>query len=438
MIFLGVIVGLIVLICLVVAHEFGHFLMARKNGVTVEEFGIGFPPRAVAWVKNPEYEEWQKQKKSAKEKGKDFTEKRPKKWLKFPRKDWGKKQKTLIFSINFLPIGGFCSMKGESDSDRRPHAFGSASYWQKTKILFGGVLMNWLTAFIILTILAWTGMPHFIAGQFSVSGDTTVYYKPVTIGEVMKETPAADAGLEPGDQIIAINGEIVESSDDVIRINNDHVGQIVDYQIIPAAEAVESCSNNDGQLYCTDDVKIVQLKLNEAGAQYVLGVSMNQDQSLYRSTWSAPIVGAVTTLQLTGETFKGLGSAVGNLFSGVFKQFSPDEATREEGRSAVQTAGDSMSGPVGIIGIIFPNLVSTGITNTAFIAALISVSLACMNVLPIPALDGGRWLLITIFKLRKKTLTKQTEEKIVSRAFIVLLALVAIITILDVVRIATR
>ena len=93
-----------------------------------------------------------------------------------------------------------------------------------------------------------------------------------------------------------------------------------------------------------------------------------------------------------------------------------------------------MTGPVGILGVLFPSFVSTGPANVAFIAALISISLACMNVLPIPALDGGRWALIGIYKLRHKKLTKETEEKIVTRAFMVLLALIAIVTILDITR----
>ena len=108
---------------------------------------------------------------------------------------------------------------------------------------------------------------------------------------------------------------------------------------------------------------------------------------------------------------------------------------REEGQEALNEVRDSVSGPVGIIGVLFPAFTSAGPTNLAFLAALISVSLACMNVLPVPALDGGRWLLITIFKLRKKKLTKETEERIVSRAMIVLLALIFIVTSLDIVRI---
>ena len=157
-------------------------------------------------------------------------------------------------------------------------------------------------------------------------------------------------------------------------------------------------------------------------------------KTLSRSTWSAPVVGVGLTAQLTGETFKGVGQLIGNLFSGVFSQFSFNDADREAGRAALSDASNQVSGPVGIIGQIFPTFTSSGITNVAFLAALISISLACMNVLPIPALDGGRWLLIAIFKLRKKELTKETEEKIVARAFMFLLILLVLITALDIKR----
>ena len=159
-------------------------------------------------------------------------------------------------------------------------------------------------------------------------------------------------------------------------------------------------------------------------------------QSISYSTWSAPIVGAGLTLQLTGETFKGVGIMLWDLISGIGSQFSFDANVRESGQEAISSVGDSVSGPIGIIGVLFPAFTAAGPSNLAFLAALISVSLACMNILPIPALDGGRWLLIAIYKLRKKKLTKEIEERIVSRAFMILLALIFIVTILDIIRLA--
>ncbi|MBR0242391.1 site-2 protease family protein [Candidatus Saccharibacteria bacterium] len=329
-IFVGVIVGLFVLMLLVTLHELGHFVAARRNGVRVLEFGIGFPPRAIAWVKDP----------------------KTKKWKRFKKKDWGKPQEGLIFSLNWLPIGGFCQMDGESAFDERKGTFGAASFWAKTKILFAGVAMNWLVAFLILTVLAWTGMPEFLPGQFSVESDTRV-----------------------------------EESTEIVVVTTDDEGNEV-----------------------------------------------RTPQKIRYSTWSAPIVGAGITLQITGQTFQGLGELLWNLISGVGRLFSFDASVRESGQEAISSVGESVSGPVGIVGVLFPTFTSAGPSNLAYLAAIISISLACMNVLPIPALDGGRWFLIGLYKLRRKKLTKEIEEKIVARAFVVLLALMLIVTVLDITR----
>ncbi len=389
----GIILGIIILMLLVIAHELGHFIMARKNGVKVNEFGIGFPPRAIAWIK------------------KDG------KWTKLPKSEWNKPQNSLILSLNYLPIGGFCAMDGESDADKRKGTFGAASFWGKTKILFGGVLMNWLVAVIILTILSFTGMPQFINNQFYLENDAHVTGDAITISEVMPDSPAAKAGMQTGDKLIALDGKSVITPTEVTNYGTEHAGATGNYTILRNGEEIT-----------------LQPQLNPSDSEYVLGVAMTSGQTFIRSTWSAPIVGIGTTLQLTGETFRSLGDLVWNLVSGVVRQFSPDSTIREAGQNALQTAGDSVSGPVGIIGVIFPAFADAGPTNLAFLAALISISLACMNVLPIPALDGGRWLLIAIYRLRRKTLTKETEERIVSRAMAALLILIAVISVLDIAR----
>lgn len=399
-ILLGIVVGLFVLMFLVTAHEFGHFLMAKRNGVDVEEFGICFPPRLAAWLhvqdKNGKWH-----------------------WKKLPRSEWGKPQKTLVFSLNLLPIGGFCSMHGESDDDKRPHTFGAATFWQKTKILFGGVAMNWLVAFIILTILGFVGMPQAVPNQFYIGSDTKITENSyVLLTKIYDDTPAAAAGFQPGDEVKKAGDETITTTSQLTNYNDAHAGEQVTYEIT---------RNNE--------TKLLTATLRDTDDQMKLGVNMAQGgYNTYQSTWSAPIMAAVTTVQLTGETYRGLWNMASSFFSGVVKQFSFDGNTREEGRKSIGAAGEGLSGPIGIIGNYFPAVVASGITHILYLAAIISVSLACMNVLPIPALDGGRWLLITIFRLRKKTLTKETEAKIVSRAFIILLGLIAVITILDITR----
>ena len=430
-IFIGVVVGLVVLMILVILHEFGHFIAARRNGVNVLEFGIGFPPRAIAWIKDE----------------------KTGKWKRFPRKDWPKDkatkvvysngdktiaQKGMVFSINWLPIGGFCQMDGESAADERKGTFGAASFWKKTKILFAGVAMNWLTAIVILTILAWAGMPDFLDGQFTVAEDTRVEWAPVQIKEVESDSPASRAGLQVGDYILSVDDVGMKYASEITDYDAKHAGETVVFKV--ARGISENCIKQpsciSGECECSKDLEIIEtdVALNPANAEYLLGVKMETSQMKSYSTWSAPLVGIGLTAQITGQTFKGVGEMLWNLVRGVGSLFSFDSNVREEGQEAISAVGDSVSGPVGIIGVLFPAFTSAGPANLAFLAAIISISLACMNVLPIPALDGGRWLLIAIYKLRGKKLTKETEEKIVSRAFIVLLILMFAVTILDITR----
>lgn len=405
--------GLFMLVFLVTAHEFGHFLMARRNGVEVEEFGICFPPRAICWRKVDG------------------------KWKRIPKKQWEKMPgEGLVISLNWLPIGGFCQMKGESAADTAKGSFGAASYWRKTKILFGGVAANWLVSFVILTVLAFTGMPHFIQNQFTVKSDTrAVVLEPVKIASVIAGSPAEKAGFKEGDVLKHASygvgiacieapcpqpGEVdIETPDDFTEANAKNAGENV--TVTYERDGVETTA---------------EVQLNNSDAEYLFGATIS-GAALYRNTWSAPIVGAGTMLQITGETFKGIGTLLVKFFSGIVKQINFDAGVRQAGAEELKTASDSMSGPVGIVGILFPAFTNSGASYLFFLVAIISISLACMNVLPIPALDGGRWLLITIFKLRKKKLTKEKEEKIVSKAFTVIILLSLIVTVIDIIRVAS-
>src|SRR4051812_20294745 len=158
------VIGLILFIGLVVVHEYGHFIAARRNGVEVEEFGIFFPPRL---------------------------------YKKKTKAGW-------VFSINALPLGGFVKLKGEHDSDTEPGSFGAASLWVKSKIMAAGVFFNLVTPLVLLTILALIGMPKLVDNQFTVKSDTKQVSRKVLIGYVDPASPADKAGLKPQDQIESI------------------------------------------------------------------------------------------------------------------------------------------------------------------------------------------------------------------------------------------
>lgn len=373
MLLIGIIIGLIVLVALVSLHELGHAIAARRNGVVVEEFGIGFPPRAY--------------KK--------------------------KLRNGILFTLNWLPLGGFVKLQGEHDAATGKGDYGAATFWQKTKILLAGVLINWVTAVVLLTILALFGLPKIIPDQFTVAGDTTIVSTPVQLGTVDANYPAGKAGLKTGDQIVSVDGEKVDSTQQFISLTKERRG-----------ETVPVVYTRDGS------EKTVEVALRDADSA-VFGASLGQ-RDVIKATWSAPIVGVVTTAQFTWVTLQGLGNLVANFFGGLVGQLSTNEQTRQQATAKLDEAGASVAGPVGILGVIFPSASEAGVTQVVFLAAIISLTLAVMNALPIPSLDGGRWFVTAAFKLFKKPLTKEREETIHGSGFAVMMVLFLVITVADV------
>lgn len=376
MLVFGIIIGLIVLVALVVVHELGHAIAARRNGVVVEEFGIGFPPKA-----------------------------------------WGKKLKNgIFFTINWLPLGGFVKLQGEHDAASKKGDYGAATFWQKTKILLAGVVMNWVVAILLLMALAWTsGIPKIIDNQFTVVNDTTIVSSPVILTSIVDDYPAQEAGLQAGDRVLSVDGKGVASTQ-----------EFIDSTLANKGESIMVEYDRDGK------VKSTEVSLRDADSA-VFGAGMGQQESI-KATWSAPIVGVVTTAQFTGATLNGLGDLVYNFFGGLAGKLSFNQDTRNQASEQLATAGQSVAGPVGILGVIFPAASQAGVEQVVFLAAIISLTLAVMNALPIPALDGGRWFVTALYKLMKKPLTKETEERIHGTGFMVLMGLVVVITIADVVK----
>ena len=375
---LGVIVGLLILTVIVAVHELGHAIAARRAGVVVEEFGIGFPPRA-----------------------------------------WSKKLKNgILVSVNWLPLGGFLKMQGPHDAANKKGDYGRANLWQKTQILFGGVVFNLIFAAMIFTVLAWIGMPKLLDNQFTVANDTRTTLSPVMVSFVEPGAPADQAGLKRGDELVSVAQTPIEHFADVSRITSEHQGENVTIDF-----------KRDGELLSVQTT----LRSENEDRRGFLGIGIGQSETI-RATWSAPIVGVATTVQLTYETVKGVGQLFANFFGGLVRQLSFSNEVRDEGRQSVSQAGDGVAGPIGIIGELFPQALRMGPVPLLMLAGIISLSLAVMNALPIPALDGGRWLIMVIFRLLKKKLTPELEEKINATGFMVLIGLILLITVVDVAR----
>lgn len=364
MAFLIFILGLVLFVGLVVLHELGHALIARRNGVKVEEFGIGFPPKA-----------WQRKLKSG-----------------------------MILSLNWLPLGGFVRLKGEHDSAAGEGSYGGASLWAKTQILLAGVVVNWLIAALIFTVLALTGLPQVLPNQFTISGDTVYVKREVFVAGIMKGSPAEKAGILEGDKILALNGTAAVSGDQMTAFTSSHAGQSVTITV-----------QRDGR---RQDAVVV-LNTDRVAGQGYAGIGPGE-QVWRRSTWSAPVVGIGLTAQLTQATFAGLGETIAHLFKREFAQ-----------------AGQGVAGPIGIFTILQKSS-ELGLTPVLFLIGIISLTLAVMNVLPIPALDGGRLFVTLLFRALRRPLTKAREESIQTVGFLVLMGLIVLITIVDVGRIFGR
>ncbi len=358
---------------LVVVHELGHFWAARRNGVEVEEFGIGFPPRA---------------------------------WSKKTKGGWD-------FSINWLPLGGFVKLKGESDSDKRKGSLGAASTWSKAKIMLAGVLMNLVVAFLMLTVLALIGMPKLIPNQYSTKTDSKVLRNDVLAGYILPGSPAKSAGLQSTDKLISIGTDQahtrkIQSSDTIKNITKEFAGK-----------EVTIAYERDGNTYLTQtnlrsEKEVVDSQKTKEPKGY-LGIQPF-DYSVTRSTWSAPIVALGVMKQVTVTALSTMGQALGALFQGQGSK-----------------ASEGISGPLGIV-FLLKSTSLLGYQSILMAVALISLSLAIMNVLPVPALDGGRLYMILLSRLFKKQLTQEMEERIVGASFLLLLFLVFLITVVDVKR----
>jgi RIP metalloprotease RseP len=436
--------GLVLFVALVVVHEWGHFVTARRNGVEAEEFGIGFPPTA-----------WKKRVKS--------------------------KKGDYDFTLNWLPLGGFVKLKGEHDMDDRPGTFGSANLWVKVKIMLAGVIMNLIVAFILFMALAWVGMPRLIDNQFTVADDTAVIREDVAVVSVPENTWEERAELRSGDVIASIEGEeikqaqileqkileadgeslatVVKRGDEAIEKDlvvpagveilkvyekspaqqiglkkDDKLVSLAGVNIYTGAQLSELTRENEGQ-----EVEVVFL--NSEGVEQTATANLRSQEEIdraaeegelmgyfgaaprsiaaidyvvQRSTWSAPVVGAGLIAQLSALTYQGIGTALGNLFTG-----NPGQA------------GEQVAGPLGIFVLLREGTI-LGFEFVLIVIAIISLTLALINALPIPALDGGRLFVTLLFRAIRKPLTPKLEERIHGTGMAVLLMLFVVITIVDV------
>lgn len=380
-----IILGFILFVGLVVLHELGHFIVARRNGVEVEEFGIGFPPRA---------------------------------------KVLGRKNGT-VYTLNWLPLGGFVKLKGEHDADTEEGTFGAASLAAKVKIMVAGVVVNLATAFVLFTLLAAIGIPKIIDNQFTVERDTKIVQQQVLTAYIEPDSPAADAGIREREELAAIGlpdapKDFITSADQLPDLTKKYAGQEVEIVVRDGTSARQLVTT----LRTTEEVEASRDTDDPKG---YLGI-IPAEYIVQRNTWSSPIVAAGLIKQITELTFKGIGSA----FAGLGQYFAGLVTNNAEQRNTgQQQASSQVSGIVGI-GYIIGQGSALGFQFVLLIIAVISLTLAIMNILPIPALDGGRLFVTLLFRAIRQPLTQRREELIHGTGFMLLMVLFVLITIVDI------
>jgi regulator of sigma E protease len=342
---LTIVVGIIALSVLIIVHELGHFLAAKITGVPVEEFGIGFPPRL-----------------------------------------YGKKWRGTIYSINWIPFGGFNKIAGEVDP-KVPKGLASRGYGVRLLVLSGGIIMSLLLPFVLLAVAYM--VPHdVVEGQ-------------VVIDDVSPDSPADMAGILPGDTIISVNDRAVKNAGDLSRYIQLNLGKEVTISVVHTDGTAETVSLTPRWRPPEGEGSMGVLEISTEDAVIV---------SESYPPWEAIPIGARSCIEALVLYRNGIaGMIMGTI------PFTP-------------------AGPVGIVQIT-GEVAQSGISPVLELTAFISIAIAITQLIPFPALDGGRMLFVVIEWIRRgKKVSPRTEGIVHSVGFMILLGLLVLITYQDIFR----
>lgn len=353
---MSIILFIIVLGILIFVHELGHFLVAKKSGIRVDEFAIGFPPRIFSFTKGG-----------------------------------------TRYALNLIPFGGYVKIFGESPEDGADDKNAKDSMinkpkWIQALVLVAGVTFNIIFAWFIFLILFTKG------GEFN---SNIVPYIPQTEGVrvtyVAEDSVALKAGLVEGSIIKSVELESGEVFTDNTKI----------FEALYAQN-----KENTTVIVQNADTTTKTIELIPETADSKFGFSLTDQIFVKTNPFTASIYAAKTTVELTKLTAVGLYDFFAKLFTG--------NANFKE-----------VAGPVGIVGLV-GKAAENGFNDVLFLTAIISINLAVLNLLPFPALDGGRLVIVAIEAITRKDLNYQKVALVNAIGFFLLITLMIVLTFHDI------
>jgi regulator of sigma E protease len=349
---------------IILVHEIGHFLLAKIFGVKVEEFGIGLPPRVC-----------------------------------------GKKIGETIYSVNWIPLGGFVRMLGEDaseeikiDETEKQGSFSAKPKWNQALVLIAGISFNLIFAWLVISLGFAIGMPAPVGA--SVFGQTQNVQTVIT--DVLPKSPAETAGLIAGDKIISVK----VGGQEIANLTSENISQAISQS--KTGDVTISYERGNGLSKTT----VITPSGNIVTGERLIGVAMDSLGTLKLSPLLALLEGAHTTYLLIISTAKGL---VAFLFQTITGKSNWSE----------------VSGPIGIATVV-GQATRLGFVYLLSLIALISINLALINLVPFPALDGGRLLFVAIEAVTRRQIPPKVANWLNTAGFLLLLALMLFISAHDV------
>ena len=370
------IVFVAILALLVLVHEAGHFVAARKNGITVYEFGFGLPPRFLGVHVSRSGWSWI--------------------WGKRELTD-AEKQSGTVYSLNLIPLGGFVKIKGENgEMANEPDSFGAKKIWQRAVVLVAGVSMNFILAALLLGIGFIIGIPQSLDDVYR---GAIIKDAKIEVMSVLSDSPAAKAGVVAGDEIVKADDLAIQKVRDLQDYVSGKNGQVVKFTFQRGDEVI------------IKEIVPYQLEIIKRGG---IGIALLESGIVSYPWYLSFIYGFSYAGIFAWEVIRTVWFLLAGLFQG-------------QGGAA-----ESLSGPVGIA-VLTGRVARLGFSHLMQFAAMLSINLAILNILPFPALDGGRILFLIIEKLRGKPLHRKFEEWAHLTGFALLMLLVIFVTYKDVV-----